>query len=72
MPWRVSAPLGYKAAEGLTKLGRNDETLAMLKQLEAQFPKAIRPKQLRALARLLVRPHSVRTLATFVWPGQAR
>jgi tetratricopeptide (TPR) repeat protein len=50
LPWRVSAALGCKAAEGLTKLGRNDEALAMLKQLEAQFPKAIRPKQLRALA----------------------
>jgi tetratricopeptide (TPR) repeat protein len=50
LPWRVSAALGCKAAEGLTKLGRNDEALTMLKQLEAQFPKAIRPKQLRALA----------------------
>jgi hypothetical protein len=36
--------------EGLTRLGRNDEALTMLKQVEAQFPKAIRPKQLRALA----------------------
>jgi tetratricopeptide (TPR) repeat protein len=50
LPWRVSAALGCKAAEGLTKLGRNDEALTMLKQVEAQFPKAIRPKQLRALA----------------------
>ena len=50
LPWRVSAALGCKAAEGLTKLGRNDEALAMLKEVEAQFPVAIRPKQLRALA----------------------
>ena len=50
LPWRVSAALGCKAAEGLTRLGQNDEALAMLKQVEAQFPKAIRPKQLRALA----------------------
>jgi hypothetical protein len=50
LPWRVSAALGCKAAEGLTRLGHNDDALAMLKQLEAQFPKAIRPKQLRALA----------------------
>ena len=50
LPWRVSAALGCKAAEGLTKLGSNDEALAMLKEIEAQFPKAIRPKQLRALA----------------------
>ncbi len=50
LPWRVSAALGCKAAEGLTKLGHNDEALAMLEQLEARFPKAIRPKQLHALA----------------------
>jgi tetratricopeptide (TPR) repeat protein len=50
LPWRVSTALGCKAAEGLTKLGRNDEALKVLEQLEAQFPKAIRPKQLRALA----------------------
>src|SRR5262249_29058582 len=29
LPWRVSAALGCKAAEGLTKLGRNDEALTM-------------------------------------------
>jgi tetratricopeptide (TPR) repeat protein len=46
----VSAALGCKAAEGLTKLGQEDEALNMLKQVEAQFQKAIRPKQLRALA----------------------
>jgi tetratricopeptide (TPR) repeat protein len=46
----VSAALGCKAAEGLTRLGHNDDALTMLKQLEVQFPKAIRPKQLRALA----------------------
>jgi tetratricopeptide (TPR) repeat protein len=50
LPWRVSAALGCKAAEGLTKLARNDEALGVLKELESQFPKAIRPKQLRALA----------------------
>jgi hypothetical protein len=50
LPWRISAILGCKAAEGLTKLGRNDEAIAMLSQLEAQFPKAIRPRQLHALA----------------------
>jgi tetratricopeptide (TPR) repeat protein len=50
LPWQVSAALGCKAAEGLTRLGRNDDALAMLKQLGAQFPRAIRPKQLRALA----------------------
>jgi tetratricopeptide (TPR) repeat protein len=50
LPWRISAVLGCQAAEGLTRLGRYDEALAMLQQLELQFPRAIRPKQLHALA----------------------
>jgi tetratricopeptide (TPR) repeat protein len=48
--WEISAGLGGKAAEGLTKLRRYDEAIEMLKNLEARFPKAIRPKQLHALA----------------------
>lgn len=50
LPWRVSAALGCKAADGLARLARYDEAIAMLEQIEEQFPKAIRPKQLRALA----------------------
>jgi hypothetical protein len=50
LPWRISAALGCKAAEGLTKLDRNDDTITILSQLEAQFPRAIRPRQLHALA----------------------
>src|SRR5205085_11042723 len=50
LPWRVSAALGCKAAEGLTRLGQNEDALTMLKKLEEEFPTAIRPKQLRALA----------------------
>lgn len=50
LPWRISAVLGCKAAEGLTKLGRNDEAIAILSRLEVQFPMAIRPRQLHALA----------------------
>ena len=42
--------LGCKAAEGLTKLGYTDEAIAMLIEIEKNFRKAIRPKQLRALA----------------------
>jgi TIR domain len=49
-PWQTSSALGCKAAEGLTRLGRNDEAIQMLDALEKDFPKAIRPKQLRALA----------------------
>jgi tetratricopeptide (TPR) repeat protein len=50
LPWCVSAALGCKAAEGLTRLGHHDLAIGMLERLEGQFPKAIRPKQLRALA----------------------
>jgi tetratricopeptide (TPR) repeat protein len=50
LPWKVSAALGCKAADGLTKLDRNDDAIKMLEQLEQQFPKAIRPRQLHALA----------------------
>ncbi len=52
LPWRVSAALGCKAAEGLTKIGAYDAAIAMLQELEKEFPRAIRPKQLRALALL--------------------
>jgi hypothetical protein len=50
LPWQTSAALGCKAAEGLTKLDRNDEAMQMLGKLEQRFPKAIRPQQLHALA----------------------
>jgi tetratricopeptide (TPR) repeat protein len=50
LPWRTSAALGCKAAEGLTRLGHNDEAIRILEQLEERFPKAIRPRQLHALA----------------------
>jgi hypothetical protein len=42
--------LGCKAAEGLTKLDCHDEAIALLSQLESHLPRAIRPRQLRALA----------------------
>jgi len=50
LPWQSSATLGCRAAEGLTKLGKYDLALDVLQQLEQRFPKAVRPKQLRALA----------------------
>ncbi|MFN8570815.1 MAG: toll/interleukin-1 receptor domain-containing protein [Gemmatimonadaceae bacterium] len=49
-PWHTSAALGCLAAEGLTKLKEYDRALSMLQALEDRFPRAIRPKQLRALA----------------------
>ncbi len=42
--------LECKAAEGLIKLGNENEAIEMLKQTEIDFPKSIRPKQLKALA----------------------
>lgn len=48
--WEVSSALGCKAAEGLTKLGRNDDAIALLDDVRRRFPRAIRPKQLYALA----------------------
>lgn len=50
LAWKTSALLGCKAAEGLTKLGNNDEAIKMLEDVEKNFPRAVRPKQLRALA----------------------
>lgn len=50
LPWKTTASLACKAAEGLIKLGKEDDAIAMLAQIEKDFPKSIRPKQLRALA----------------------
>jgi tetratricopeptide (TPR) repeat protein len=50
LAWETSSALGCKAAEGLVRLGRDDEAIEMLGKIEAQFPRAIRPKQLHALA----------------------
>jgi len=50
LPWETSAFLGCKAAEGLTKIGNKDAAITMLDVIEKKFPKAIRPKQLKALA----------------------
>lgn len=50
LSWETSSALACKAAEGLIKLGRNDAAIGMLEEVERRFPRAIRPKQLRALA----------------------
>jgi hypothetical protein len=50
LPWLVSSALGCKAAEGLTKLKANEEAIHVLGEVMQRFPKAIRPKQLYALA----------------------
>jgi MinD-like ATPase involved in chromosome partitioning or flagellar assembly len=48
--WQTSPVLGCKTVEGLIRLARYPEAISMLDRLENQFPKALRPKQLRALA----------------------
>jgi hypothetical protein len=50
LPWQTSSALACKAAEGLIKLKRNDDAITLLAQVEQQFPRAIRPQQLHALA----------------------
>jgi tetratricopeptide (TPR) repeat protein len=50
LPWEVSSALGCKAAEALTRLNANEDAIAVLRNVMAQFPRAIRPKQLYALA----------------------
>jgi tetratricopeptide (TPR) repeat protein len=50
LAWQTSSALGCKTAEGLIKLGRNDDAIRMLDQLSERFPQAIRPQQLHALA----------------------
>ena len=49
LPWRVSAALGCRAAHALLKLNAHGPALEMLDRLIADFPRAIRPKQLKAL-----------------------
>src|SRR5262249_51297939 len=50
LAWETSSALGCKATEGMIKLGRNDHAIKMLESLETRFPRAIRPRQLLALA----------------------
>ena len=50
LAWQTSSALACKTAEGLIKLKRNDDAIAMLEQIEKQFLRAIRPQQLHALA----------------------
>jgi len=48
--WRSSAVLACKAAEGLTRLKAYSEAIAALEEIQNEFPRAIRPKQLLTLA----------------------
>ncbi len=50
LPWLTSAALGSKAAEGLIDMADLERAISILTDLEARFPRAIRPRQLHALA----------------------
>jgi TIR domain/Tetratricopeptide Repeats-Sensor len=50
LPWETSATPGCKVAEGLTRLNRNAEAVEVLAKVERHFPRAVRPRQLHALA----------------------
>jgi tetratricopeptide (TPR) repeat protein len=50
LPWEISSTLGCQAADALLNLGERQAGLEMLVEIERRFPRAIRPKQLRALA----------------------
>jgi len=50
LPWDTSSALSCLAAESLTKLRKNTEALELLDSTRRRFPRAVRPKQLYALA----------------------
>jgi tetratricopeptide (TPR) repeat protein len=48
--WHNSSLLSSKVAEALIALGKNDEALGVIHNLNQEFPKSIRPQQLKGLA----------------------
>jgi hypothetical protein len=50
LAWETSSVLGCMVADGFLERGKPDEAVAVLTVLGQRFPRAIRPKQLRALA----------------------
>jgi tetratricopeptide (TPR) repeat protein len=50
LSWKTTHSLGCKAAESLTRLDRNTDAIRVLESMITEFPIAIRPKQLLALA----------------------
>ena len=50
MAWTSSSMLVCAVAEGLIAMKRISEALSVLDRLEQEFPRAVRPKQLRGLA----------------------
>jgi hypothetical protein len=50
LPWQTSAALGCEVADALVGLKDTDAALGVLDLVQARFPRALRPKQLRGLA----------------------
>jgi hypothetical protein len=50
LPWEISSALGCQAADAMLSIGEREAGVEMLQEIERRFPRAIRPKQLRALA----------------------
>lgn len=50
LEWETSACLGCLVAESLVALGRDGAALEVLRSVSERFPRALRPKQLQALA----------------------
>lgn len=50
LAWEVSSALGCQAADAMLNIGEAQSGLEMLEEIERRFPRAVRPKQLRALA----------------------
>jgi len=50
LAWETTAALSCKTADGLIKLKRNDDALTVIDKIEKKFNRALRPKQLKALA----------------------
>lgn len=50
LPWQTSPALGCEVADALIGLSDTDSALGILDLVQARFPRALRPKQLRGLA----------------------
>jgi hypothetical protein len=50
LAWLTSPALGCEVTDALIGLGKYDPSLTLLADLETNFPRALRPKQLRGLA----------------------
>ncbi|MGC4037197.1 MAG: toll/interleukin-1 receptor domain-containing protein [Chitinophagaceae bacterium] len=50
LPWQTSPALGCRAVDGLIKLKQYNDAITMVEIIADQFKRALRPKQLKALA----------------------